>query len=107
MSGRLTSKNLDLDKRQGNVDGTKVTLWDHVQNADQQRWAIDYVAKSPALPKGSSLAQGRVQTPVNHGIYTFKDEQFGKALDMQLTTEKAIGYDPHGGDNQKVGLESL
>jgi len=56
-SSRLPSKNLDLDRRTGHTDRTHVTLWDHVQNAGQQRWIMEYVGKS------SVSAQSTVSVP--------------------------------------------
>ena len=61
-----------------------------------------YIAKLLAQSTGNGEPQGRVQIPKHSGIYTFKNEKFGKALDHRPSTDGVIGHDPHNGNNQRV-----
>jgi len=51
MSRRLRNKNLDLDKRTGSTNHTKVKLWEHLENATQQRWIMEYKGRSSLSPQ--------------------------------------------------------
>jgi len=53
---------------------------------------------------GNSNPQNRVQRPVNSSICTLKNDKFGKALDHRPDNDNVIGFDPHGGEHQRVRL---
>lgn len=90
------STNLDLSKWGGAENGTKVVLWDHTVNGENQRWNLIYVGQ-----------RGHIQTPFNGGVYSIINSLCKTAMDLSVSDLKVTGYATHDGTNQEWIFEQV